>query len=71
LAKQYNIPFLETSAKDTVNIDELFLGITKNFIEKQNFVNSKKDPKKEKNVKNTKPISVDKITDNGRKKGCC
>jgi Ras-related protein Rab-1A len=35
LARQYNIKFLETSAKETVNIDELFVSTTKTFLEKQ------------------------------------
>ena len=35
LAEKYGIKFMETSAKDTVNIDELFLSTTKIFMEKQ------------------------------------
>jgi GTPase SAR1 family protein len=35
LARQYNVKFLETSAKETVNIDELFISTTKTFLEKQ------------------------------------
>ena len=37
LAKRYNIEFLETSAKDSLNIDELFISTTKSFI---NFTNA-------------------------------
>jgi GTPase SAR1 family protein len=73
LAKQYGIPFIETSAKDTINIEDLFLGITKNFLEKQ-ASNSIKKEKKEKNLKNNKPISVEKLseqTKNKKKGGCC
>jgi GTPase SAR1 family protein len=70
LAKQYGIPFIETSAKDTVNIEELFLGITKNFLEKQQSNNIKKD-KKDKNLKNNKPISVEKLSEPKKKKGGC
>jgi Ras-related protein Rab-1A len=72
LAKQYGIPFIETSAKDTVNIDELFLGITKNFLEKQTSNIIKKDVKSNKNMKNNKPISVEKLSEpSKKKKGCC
>jgi GTPase SAR1 family protein len=71
-AKQYGIPFLETSAKDTVNIDDLFTGITKTFIEKSALNNQKKDPKKERNMKNNKAISVEKLSEpKTKKKGCC
>jgi Ras-related protein Rab-1A len=71
LAKQYNISFLETSAKETVNIDELFLRITKNFIEKQNSMNVKNEAKKEKTIKGTKLINVNNFNDQSKKKGCC
>lgn len=71
LAKQYGIPFLETSAKDTVNIDELFLSITKNFLDKQAANVSQKDSRKERNIKNNKTISVDKINEVHKKKNCC
>ena len=35
LADKYGIKFLETSAKETVNIDELFVSTTKIFMSKQ------------------------------------
>ena len=35
LADKYGITFLETSAKETVNIDELFVSTTKIFMSKQ------------------------------------
>ena len=38
----YNIPFIETSAKDTVNIDELFKMSIKSFLEDLNSKSSKK-----------------------------
>ncbi len=73
LAKQYGIPFLETSAKDTLNIDELFLSITKNFLEKQTSISSViKKVKKDKNLKNNNPITVDKLNETGKRtSGCC
>ena len=36
LANFYGIPFLETSAKDTINISETFLTLAKNVLEKLN-----------------------------------
>ncbi len=71
LAKQYNIQFLETSAKDTVNVDELFLNTTKIFLERQNSGSVKKDGKKDKVLKNG--ISVEKMNENPKKKNktCC
>jgi GTPase SAR1 family protein len=41
LANFYGIPFLEASAKDTVNINETFLTIAKNVLEKINRGNTK------------------------------
>lgn len=35
LADKYGIGYIETSAKDTVNIDELFITTTKTFLKKQ------------------------------------
>ena len=73
LAKQYGIQFfLETSAKDTVNIDSLFEGITRTFLEKSNTTNKRESTKKEKNLKNNKAISIDNLSENTKKKkGCC
>jgi Ras-related protein Rab-8A len=73
LAKQYGISFLETSAKDTINIDELFIGTTKSFLEKQNTNNVKKDIKNtQKSFKrsstNAIPLTEPKEK---KKKGCC
>jgi Ras-related protein Rab-1A len=58
LARQYNIQFLETSAKETVNIEELFVSSAKLFIEKQ----GPKDisNKKDKNMKGN-TISIDNL----------
>jgi Ras-related protein Rab-1A len=65
IARQYNVPFFETSAKDTMNIDELFLDSTKVFIDRQmNLV--RRDSRK--NLKNG--ISVENINEKKKKK-CC
>jgi GTPase SAR1 family protein len=71
LAKQYNVQFLETSPKHTVNIDELFINTTKVFLERQTAGNVKRDVKKDRIVKNG--ISVEKINENPKKKNekCC
>ena len=73
LAKQYGIQFfLETSAKDTVNIDSLFEGVTRTFLDKSNITNKRESTKKEKNLKNNKAISIDNLSENTKKKkGCC
>jgi Ras-related protein Rab-1A len=71
LAAQYNIPFIETSAKDVVNIEELFLNCTKCFIENQLTSKTNKDAKKDRNVKN-KGITIENIAETiPKKKGCC
>ncbi len=70
LAKQYGINFLETSAKETTNIEELFLSVTRSYIEK-NSANLNNE-KKERNLKNSKQISVEKLKiGEKKKKGCC
>ena len=40
LAKKYNIEYIETSAKDTINTDELFERAIKTFLEKNKFLNN-------------------------------
>ena len=47
IARQYNIQFLETSAKEVVNIEELFITTARNFLDKQggNIVKDKKERK--------------------------
>jgi Ras-related protein Rab-1A len=69
LAKQYNINFLETSAKDTINIEELFTTTTKNYLEKQSSSGIKKDTKSPKNLKNSKSITMEQ--EKKKKGGCC
>ena len=70
LARQYNIQFLETSAKEVVNIEELFITTARNFLDKQSG-NIIKD-KKEKNLKSN-TISIEDLN-NGQsqnKNSCC
>ena len=72
LARQYGIQFfLETSAKDTLNIQSLFEGVTKIFLEKST-ANNRRETKKDKNIKYNKGISIENISENSKKKkGCC
>lgn len=73
LARQHGIHFLETSAKDTVNIDELFASITKDLLDKQSNVTGLKrgDSKKEKPTKSGKNINLEKLNAPVKKSGGC
>lgn len=75
LARQHNIQFIETSAKDTINIDELFVKITKIFIDKQ-LVGSTGTKKETKTLKGSKNIDFGEGADGTPKEtkkesGCC
>ncbi len=61
---------METSAKDTINIDELFINTTKHFLERQIGSVNKKDTKV---LKGSKSISAENETPNKKekKKKCC
>jgi hypothetical protein len=55
-------------------IEDLFLKITRNFIEKQSSNNLKPKDKKEKNLKNNKTINIAKLNEPPmvkKKKRCC
>ena len=56
-AQQYKMPYIETSAKDSQNINELFELTVSNFLEKNHFL---------KNQKNIKLNNENKEND-----GCC
>jgi GTPase SAR1 family protein len=45
MANRYNIKFIETSAKETINVEELFIDTTKVFLENQLGYGNKKDSK--------------------------
>jgi GTPase SAR1 family protein len=70
MAKQYGVQFFETSAKDQLNIDELFITTTKNFLEKQS---NNKNTKSNNNNKNSKGmITIDDIKESKKSSnGCC
>ena len=72
LADSYGIKFLETSAKNTVNIEELFIETTNIFLSKQIGVDVQ-SVKKNNNTPNGRPISLSsaRIEDNSKKKKKC
>ena len=59
LARLYNIQFIETSAKDTININELFEKATKTFIDKQLLNGGNQSKKDSKSLKNSKNIEFE------------
>jgi small GTP-binding protein len=63
LASKYGIQFLETSAKETVNIEKLFEDATKSFLSKQVSTSSIKTKKP------TDGINLDNNTN--QNSGCC
>lgn len=67
LAKQYNIQFYETSAKDTINIEELFTNSTKIYIEKL----GANPNKKERNLKDGVNLNHNNENVEDKKDGCC
>ena len=56
-----------------MNIEELFVNTTKNFLEKQTSGgnNAAKNVKNQKSNKNGKTISIDDIKENKKQKGGC
>ncbi len=77
LAKQYGLIFIETSAKSTINIHELFNEATKAYIEKSDSFQrkNKNEPTEEKRITtlvNKKKNSVMMNIEGGEKdEGCC
>lgn len=72
LADKYGIKFLETSAKETVNIEELFVSTTRIFLSKQ--VNSTPFGQKNKKASGGSGINLDQDTNNNANNGndsCC
>ena len=69
LADNFGITFIETSAKDTVNIEELFINTTKIFLSKQIGVDMQSVKKN--NAKNKISLTSTKIENSSKKKKCC
>ncbi len=64
LAKSYDIPFLETSAKDGINVQDAFLNITKDVVKDLNIAGTgAPNPNAKVELKGKKK--------DGGKKGCC
>jgi len=61
--------FFETSAKDQININELFIDSTRKFLQ-----SAKSDPSKfrsDKNLRNPRGITIDEINERNRSGNCC
>lgn len=61
--------FFETSAKDQVKINELFIDSTRKFLE-----TAKSDPsnfRSDKTFRNPKGITIEDINERNRDDGCC
>lgn len=70
-ADKNGIKFLETSAKDTVNIDELFTSASRTFLEKQASLGAKgpkKIPGNSINLNSNNTPNQNGLTNDG---GCC
>ena len=66
LADHYNIPFLETSAKDNSNIEQLFIDTARAFVNKQNNIGSKVKKKNSNKIDLTGTVLTTQ-----KKKKCC
>ena len=51
IAQQYGVHFIETSAKDAINVEEAFLNVAKEIMDKENENNNKKNVNKRKENK--------------------
>ena len=72
IAKNYGVNFIETSAKDTLNIDELFNTISADLYDKQTNVSGlKKNIQKEKVTKDGEAIVLESPKIERKKAGCC
>lgn len=61
--------FFETSAKDQININELFVNSTRKFIE-----TTKNDPNKfktDRTIRNPRGITINEINERNREESCC
>lgn len=69
LADSFGITFIETSAKDTVNIEELFINTTKIFLSKQIGVDMQ--TMKKNDMKNRQISLTSTKIEDSKKKKCC
>ena len=82
-AKENNALFYETSAKNSIGVNELFIGIGKKFygldpdlkLKDDNNENGRSDSKEQNKINENNNIKLNKgkinDKDNGNKKGCC
>lgn len=63
MAKQYNLQFFETSAKDGTNVEKCFLEIAQQIIEKKS--------QRKMSISNNKLLKKQKNDKNKKKKECC
>ena len=82
-AKENNALFYETSAKNSIGVNELFIGIGKKFygldpdlkLKDDNNENERSDSKEQNKINENNNIKLNKgkinDKDNGNKKGCC
>jgi hypothetical protein len=67
-AKLYNIPFIETSAKDTINTEELFTLSIQSYLQRMNLNGKKTDVWTK---RNSIVIDKDKVTEEKNNDTCC
>lgn len=66
LARSYKIHFVETSAKNSNNIDQAFLQMAKNVMERLNATTAQKEKEKDKlKLNNSAPLT------NSSNSSCC
>ena len=71
LANEYNIPFYETSAKDVINVEELFVDATRNFINQNIGVGNIDFNKGNENKEKEKVNLYGTVLNVKKKKKCC
>ncbi len=67
-AKLFGIPFIETSAKDSINTDELFKLAMKTFLQT---VNNSNINRRDSEQRKTLVIDIDKCEEKSEKENCC
>jgi len=73
VADKNGIKFLETSAKETTNIDELFISATRSFLDKQSTIGNKSQKKAPGSSisLNDKPDQKNQKNQTNNQEGCC
>ena len=73
VADKNGIKFLETSAKETTNIDELFISASRSFLDKQSTIGNKSQKKAPGSSisLNDKPDQKNQKNQSNNQEGCC